>query len=84
MCLFQHFVDGIPTLKHPDPIPATGGQLYAARPKPKKRKIETESRPETCENSESAVLTEHSNLNEKGTQTDEVGKFCKNGMEYVL
>lgn len=68
MCLFQHFVDEIPTVKHPDPIPATGEQLYEARPKPKIRKIETESRPETCDNSESAVLTEHSNTNEKGTQ----------------
>ena len=77
MCLFQHFVDEIPTVKHPDPIPATGEQLYEARPKPKKRKMETENRPETCDNSESAVLTEHSNTNEKGTQQTKLVSFVR-------
>ena len=77
MCLFQHFVDEIPTVKHPDPIPATGEQLYEARPKPKIRKIETESRPETCDNSESAVLTEHSNTIEKGTQQTKFVSFVR-------
>ena len=33
---------------------------------------------------EFAVLSEHSNPNEKGTLTDEVGRFCKNDMDYVL
>ena len=73
-------MDGKPSdLKHPDPVPATGGQVYEARQKPKKRKI-----IEAPENVDWIVdiqpTDQHLNdldecKNEKNTQTEDIGKL---------
>jgi len=56
--------------------------VYEARPKPKKRKIvEPENIPECTD---IYVACEHPDLNEKGTQTEEAGKFCMNGIAKFL
>ena len=72
-------MNGKPSTKHPDPVPATRGQVYEARQKPKKRKI-----IEAPENVDCIVdiqpTDQHLNdlddcKNEKNTQTEENGKF---------
>ena len=75
--IFQHFVNEQPSDQYPDPCPATGGLVFEARRRPKKRKIETTDDTEVPSNSDSTVvipnIPAHDTQNDKECQTEEAG-----------